>query len=48
MKEKINITVDEDVIAAIRQEAKDNNRNLSNYIETILKDYIKQSKKDTE
>lgn len=48
MKEKINITVDEEVIEAIRQEAKDNNRTLSNYIDTILKDYIEQSKKDTE
>ncbi len=48
MKEKINITVDKDIVDAIRKEAKDNNRTLSNYIDTILKDYIEQSKKDAE
>lgn len=45
MKEKINITIDEDVIKELRKLAKDDNRTLSNYIDSILKEYVKQISK---
>lgn len=48
MKEKINITVDEDIIKELRKMAKDDNRTLSNYIDSILKEYVNQIKKGAE
>lgn len=45
MKEKINITIDEDVIKELRKLAKDDNRTLSNYIDSILKEYVRQINK---
>lgn len=48
MKEKINITVDEDIIRELRKMAKDDNRTLSNYIDSILKEYVNQIKKGAE
>lgn len=48
MKEKINITIDEDIIRELRKMAKDDNRTLSNYIDSILKEYVNQIKMGAE
>lgn len=37
MKEKIAVSIDKDVLDRIRQMAEKDNRTLSNFIETILK-----------
>ena len=41
-KEKISITVDETVLQKIREMAQNENRNISNLIETALIEYIKK------
>lgn len=35
-KEKISISIDEDLLKVLRVKAKKDNRNLSQYIETVL------------
>ena len=40
MKQAHNITVDKELWIQLKQIAKDQNRNLSNLIETVLKDYL--------
>ena len=40
MKQAHNITVEKEVWKQLKQIAKDQNRTLSNLIETILKDYL--------
>lgn len=41
LKEKINITVDSDILEIIRNEAERDDRSLSQYINIILKKHIK-------
>lgn len=41
LKEKISITIDKDVLEKIRQEAETDDRSLSQYINIILKEHIK-------
>lgn len=41
LKEKISITIDQDVIEQIRQEAENDDRSLSQYINIILKEHLK-------
>lgn len=48
MKKAISITIDEDIIKELRKMAKDGNRTLSNYIDSILKEYVNQIKKGAE
>lgn len=41
MKEKLSISINRDVIEAIKNEAKNENRTISNYLETIILRYWK-------
>lgn len=41
LKEKISITIDSDVLEIIREEAEQDDRSLSQYINIILKEHIK-------
>lgn len=41
LKKKISITLDEDIIERLRVLAEDSDRSLSQYINLILKTYIK-------
>ncbi len=42
LKEKISITIDEDLLKIIRQKAEEDDRSLSQYINVVLKEHIKQ------
>ena len=41
LKEKISITVDSDILQAIRIEAENDDRSLSQYINLIIKEHLK-------
>ena len=41
LKEKISITIDNDILEIIREEAEQDDRSLSQYINIILKEHIK-------
>lgn len=41
LKEKISITIDSDVLEKIRNEAENDDRSLSQYINLVLKEHIK-------
>lgn len=41
LKEKISITIDEDILQKIRNAAENDDRSLSQYINLILKEHIK-------
>ena len=45
LKEKISITIDNDILEIIRNEAEQDDRSLSQYINIILKIYIKSNLK---
>lgn len=42
LKEKISITVDSDVLEKIREQAEQDDRSLSQYINVVLKEHLKQ------
>ncbi len=42
LKEKISITIDNDVLNKLRTEAEKDDRSLSQYINIILKDYLRE------
>lgn len=42
LKEKISITIDSDLLERLRFEAEEDDRSLSQYINLILKEYIKK------
>ncbi len=44
LKQKISITVDEDILEKIKKLAEDNDRSLSQYINLVLKAHLKKSK----
>lgn len=44
LKEKISITIDEDVLNKVKQLAEDDDRSLSQYINLILKKHIESEK----
>lgn len=44
LKEKISITVDSDLLSAIRELAEEDDRSLSQYINLILKKHIENKK----
>lgn len=46
LKEKISITIDCDILEKIREEAENDDRSLSQYINIILKQHIKKAKND--
>ena len=41
LKEKISITIDSDILAKIKEKAEYDDRSLSQYINIILKEHIK-------
>ena len=45
LKEKVSITLDEDVVEFIKTLAEEDDRSFSQYINMILKDYIKKTEK---
>lgn len=46
LKTKVSITLDTDLIEIIKQLAEDDDRSFSQYINLVLKDYIKSMKQD--
>lgn len=42
LKEKISITIDNDILAKIKLEAEKDDRSLSQYINIVLKQHIKE------
>ncbi len=46
LKEKISITIDSDLLEKLREEAENDDRSLSQYINLILKNHINQTKKN--
>ena len=45
LKEKISITIDWDVLEKIKEMAENDDRSLSQYINIVLKNHIKDEKK---
>lgn len=46
LKEKISITIDSDLLKELKEEAEKDERSLSQYINLILRKYIKELKED--
>ena len=46
LKEKISITIDCDLLEKVRNEAENDDRSLSQYINIVLKQHIKKLEKD--
>lgn len=42
LKEKISITIDSDILALARERAEEDDRSLSQFINLILKEYLKK------
>lgn len=47
LKEKISITIDGDLLEKLKINAEEDDRSLSQYINMVLKEHIKQSEKQT-
>ncbi|MBP3621895.1 MAG: ribbon-helix-helix protein, CopG family [Lachnospiraceae bacterium] len=45
LKDKVSITLDEDIIKRIRELAEKDDRSFSQYINMVLKDWINKNKK---
>lgn len=45
LKEKISITIDSDILQAIRKKAEDDDRSLSQYINLVIKEHLKDAEK---
>ena len=45
LKEKVSITLDADIVKIIKEKAELDDRSFSQYINKILKDYLKVNKK---
>ena len=45
LKEKISITIDGDILEKLREEAEYDDRSLSQYINIILKEHIRNNEK---
>ena len=43
LKQKISITIDEDILQKIKELAENDDRSLSQYINLILKDHLKDN-----
>ena len=48
LKEKVSITLDENIVERIKELAEDDDRSFSQYINMILKEYISKIDKTTE
>lgn len=46
LKNKVSITLDEDIIEKLRLLAEEDDRSLSQYINIVLKKYLKSSEQD--
>lgn len=46
LKEKISITIDSDLLKDLKEEAEKDDRSLSQFINIVLKNYIKSKKED--
>ncbi len=46
LKEKISITIDSDLLKELKREAEQDDRSLSQYINLILRKYIKAQKEE--
>ncbi len=46
LKEKISITVDQDILEQAKQEAEKDDRSLSQYINLVLKEHLKQKQSE--
>ena len=44
LKEKVSITIDSDILEKIKNEAENDDRSLSQFINIILKEHIKNKK----
>mgnify|MGYP004534347765 FL=1 len=44
LKEKISITIDSDLLTSLRQEAENDERSLSQFINLVLRKYINEIK----
>ncbi len=42
LKEKTSITIDNDILAKLKRKAEEDDRSLSQYINLILKEYLKK------
>lgn len=47
LKEKVSITLDEDVVKRIRELAEEDDRSFSQYINKVLKDHVTKQKAET-
>lgn len=45
LKEKVSITLDNDIVIKIRELAEEDDRSFSQYINKVLKDYINEKQK---
>ena len=45
LKSKISITIDTDLLEKLKQLAEEDDRSLSQYINIIIRNYLKQTKK---
>ena len=43
LKEKISITIDSDILEKVKSEAENDDRSLSQFINLILKEYLKKA-----
>ena len=43
LKEKISITIDNDILEKLKQRAEEDDRSLSQFINLILKDYLRKN-----
>ena len=48
LKEKVSITLDENIVQRIKELAEDDDRSFSQYINMVLKEYISKMDKTTE
>ncbi len=46
LKQKISITIDEDILEKVKLLAESNDRSLSQYINLVLKDHLKQNNQE--
>ena len=46
LKEKISITIDNDILVVIKKEAENDDRSVSQYINMVLKKHIKEKQID--
>ena len=46
LKEKVSITLDNDIVIKIRELADEDDRSFSQYINKVLKDFINEKNKD--